>query len=181
MKTWIFLNLILINFINCEWRVWKKDRRKIFIWNFTQPFIQFIIGPTIHHSKIDLKFVSPRRKIVQKMIVDIHDHYRSKVTPPASNMLKMVMHNFLANCRLKANFSCLKIKLRNAFVKDILHVSTLCLFCLFWSNLWDFIGLIDFCQYCRVYRFSPILLDFVNCFDFSDLSRFFRFKSISPI
>ena len=48
------------------------------------------LGPTVHHSKITTKFLSPRQKNVQKMIVDIHDHYRAKVDPPASNMLKMV-------------------------------------------------------------------------------------------
>ena len=31
----------------------------------------------------------------KKMIVDIHDYYRSRVTPSASNMLKMVLCKFI--------------------------------------------------------------------------------------
>ena len=37
-----------------------------------------------------MSFLSPKRRQVQRMIVDIHDHFRARVKPTASNMLEMV-------------------------------------------------------------------------------------------
>jgi hypothetical protein len=37
-----------------------------------------------------MKFVSPKRLAVRKMVVGIHDFFRARVDPPPSNMLKMV-------------------------------------------------------------------------------------------
>ena len=92
MKTWILIVILAIVFSsNGEWRVWKKDRRKYLLQSHATSFnITTFPGPSVHHSKIDLTFVSPKRRIVRKMIVDIHDYYRARVTPSASNMLKMV-------------------------------------------------------------------------------------------
>ena len=100
MKTWILIVILAIVFSsNGEWRVWKKDRRKYLLQSHaTSTTIPTFSGPSVHHSKIDLTFVSPKRRIVRKMIVDIHDYYRARVTPSASNMLKMVL------CKVPQNY-----------------------------------------------------------------------------
>lgn len=50
----------------------------------------FFPGPIIYGDKLQFRFISPRNKKVQRRIVMLHDFFRTKVTPPASNMLSMV-------------------------------------------------------------------------------------------
>ena len=41
-------------------------------------------------KKISLDHIDPRKRKVQDLIVSIHNYYRAKVDPPASNMLEVV-------------------------------------------------------------------------------------------
>ncbi len=46
--------------------------------------------PLISHRRISLRHLSPASDSVKRLIVDIHNHFRSKVRPEAANMLRMV-------------------------------------------------------------------------------------------
>ena len=41
-------------------------------------------------KKISLDHIDPRKHKVRELIVSIHNYYRAKVHPPASNMLEVV-------------------------------------------------------------------------------------------
>lgn len=46
--------------------------------------------PRLYGDKLPAKVISPRARKVQRRIVVLHDFFRTKVVPPASNMLSMV-------------------------------------------------------------------------------------------
>ena len=46
--------------------------------------------PRVSPKKISLDHIDPRKRKVQDLIVSIHNYYRAKVDPPASNMLEVV-------------------------------------------------------------------------------------------
>lgn len=46
--------------------------------------------PKLYGEQLQFRFISPRNRRVQKRIVMLHDFFRTKVNPPASNMLSMV-------------------------------------------------------------------------------------------
>ncbi|ETN60767.1 catrin [Anopheles darlingi] len=46
--------------------------------------------PRLYGDKLPTKAISPRLRKVQRRIVMLHDSYRSKVVPPAANMLNML-------------------------------------------------------------------------------------------
>lgn len=46
--------------------------------------------PRLFGDQLQFRFISPRNRRVQRRIVMLHDFFRTKVTPPASNMLSMV-------------------------------------------------------------------------------------------
>lgn len=46
--------------------------------------------PKLYGENLKFRYISPRNKRVQKRIVMLHDFFRTKVNPPASNMLSMV-------------------------------------------------------------------------------------------
>ena len=48
--------------------------------------------PEISHEKIKLRHLSTQKLSVRNRIVDIHNHFRASVKPPAKNMLKLVSH-----------------------------------------------------------------------------------------
>ena len=50
----------------------------------------FITDPEISHEKIKLRHLSTQKLSIRNRIVDIHNHFRASVVPPAKNMLKMV-------------------------------------------------------------------------------------------
>ncbi len=94
MKFWLLvLSFFVVTKPNFgEWRRWRTDRSKnlpCHIMNSSNDLLR-LLGPIIDHKKINLKAIHPRRNLVKRMIVSIHNHYRTKVDPPASNMLKMV-------------------------------------------------------------------------------------------
>ena len=47
-------------------------------------------GPEISHQKIKMRHLSTKKISHRKRIVDIHNHFRASVNPPAKDMLKMV-------------------------------------------------------------------------------------------
>ncbi|CAO1364329.1 unnamed protein product [Diamesa hyperborea] len=69
---WILFVLVLSLEISASW---KYDRI-----------------PRLYGDKLAYRFISPRAKKVQRRIVMLHDFFRTKVQPPASNMLSMRWH-----------------------------------------------------------------------------------------
>ena len=54
-------------------------------------FYLYHVGPEISHKKISIRrHLTPQKWSVRNRIVDIHNHFRASVKPPAKNMLKMV-------------------------------------------------------------------------------------------
>ena len=47
-------------------------------------------GPRLYGDKLQYRFISPRNRKVQRRLVMLHDFFRTKVEPPAANMLSMV-------------------------------------------------------------------------------------------
>uniref|UniRef100_A0A182U737 Uncharacterized protein n=1 Tax=Anopheles melas TaxID=34690 RepID=A0A182U737_9DIPT len=61
--------------------------------------------PRLYGDKVPTKAISPRLRKVQRRIVMLHDSYRTKVVPPAANMLNMV-----SNVGLRGNvWSCVYV------------------------------------------------------------------------
>lgn len=52
------------------------------------------IVPQIYGDKVPQRMISTKLKRVQRRIVMLHDYFRTKVLPPASNMLSMVSYLF---------------------------------------------------------------------------------------
>lgn len=50
------------------------------------------IAPQIYGDKVPHRMISTKLKRVQRRIVMLHDYFRTKVLPPASNMLSMVSY-----------------------------------------------------------------------------------------
>lgn len=50
------------------------------------------IAPQIYGDKVPQRMISTKLKRVQRRIVMLHDYYRTKVLPPAANMLSMVSY-----------------------------------------------------------------------------------------
>jgi len=46
--------------------------------------------PRLYGEKLHYRYINPRNKRVQRRIVMLHDFFRTKVVPPAANMLSMV-------------------------------------------------------------------------------------------
>lgn len=46
--------------------------------------------PKLYGDQLQFRFISPRNRKVQRRLVMLHDFFRTKVNPPASNMLSMV-------------------------------------------------------------------------------------------
>lgn len=49
-----------------------------------------LAGPRLYGEKVPNRLISPRVRRVQRRIVMLHDFFRTKVVPPAANMLSMV-------------------------------------------------------------------------------------------
>lgn len=62
-------------------------RFKIYI---TNTLLIILFRPLIHGGKLSHKVLQPSHRPVQKKIVVYHNFFRSKVQPPASDMLSMV-------------------------------------------------------------------------------------------
>lgn len=50
----------------------------------------FLAVPRLYGDKLQFRFITPRNRRVQRRLVMLHDFFRTKVTPPAANMLSMV-------------------------------------------------------------------------------------------
>lgn len=51
---------------------------------------QLIAEPRLYGERVPNRLISPRIRRVQRRIVMLHDFFRTKVSPPATNMLSMV-------------------------------------------------------------------------------------------
>ncbi|CAG9798066.1 unnamed protein product [Chironomus riparius] len=49
--------------------------------------------PRLYGDKLHYRYINPRNKRVQRRIVMLHDFFRTKVVPPAANMLSMKWHH----------------------------------------------------------------------------------------
>ena len=63
-----------------------------------------LIDPEISHEKIKLRHLSTQKLSVRNRIVDIHNHFRASVNPPAKNMLKMVSFIFFSITYLQLKY-----------------------------------------------------------------------------
>lgn len=61
--------------------------------------------PRLYGEKVPNRLIAPRLRRVQRRIVMLHDFFRTKVVPPAANMLSMV------STRMSRSFSSLCHKL----------------------------------------------------------------------
>lgn len=89
-------------FSSLYWRSWPFTRRKRLdltavsrVINFSQfdffmDLLSFSPEPRLFGEKVPNRLISPRVRRVQRRIVMLHDFFRTKVVPPASNMLSMV-------------------------------------------------------------------------------------------
>lgn len=57
-----------------------------------------LTAPQIYGDNVPLRMISTKLKRVQRRIVMLHDYFRTKVLPPASNMLSMVSIHFCSWC-----------------------------------------------------------------------------------
>ncbi|XP_055382076.1 cysteine-rich secretory protein 2-like [Condylostylus longicornis] len=80
--------IILFNLINLT-ENWRTDRR-----------------PRVFGDKVPDQMLSPDLKNVQRKLVILHDYFRTKVIPPASNMLNMKWHNGAAKTAQKWATAC---------------------------------------------------------------------------
>ncbi|XP_053665357.1 cysteine-rich venom protein-like [Anopheles marshallii] len=62
--------------------------------------------PRLYGDKVPTKAISPRLRKVQRRIVMLHDSYRTKVIPPAANMLNMKWHHGAARSAQKWANQC---------------------------------------------------------------------------
>ncbi|XP_037032258.1 cysteine-rich venom protein pseudecin-like [Bradysia coprophila] len=62
--------------------------------------------PQIYGDKVPQRMISTKLKRVQRRIVMLHDYFRTKVLPPASNMLSMQWHNGAARAAQKWADQC---------------------------------------------------------------------------
>lgn len=71
-----------------------------FRWDFRTRFHKHFISfidfsvPRLYGDELKFRFISPRNRKVQRRLVMLHDFFRTKVSPPASNMLSMVRDFF---------------------------------------------------------------------------------------
>lgn len=59
-------------------------------FNLTKNNNKIFIVPRRYGDAVPNRMISPRVRRVQRRIVMLHDFFRTKVVPPASNMLSMV-------------------------------------------------------------------------------------------
>lgn len=93
MKKGIFLLLVVLIAID-HTDTWKFDKSEDlavieFLDGCLLNLLEFI-GPRLFGEKVPNRLISPRMRRVQRRIVMLHDFFRTKVVPPASNMLSMV-------------------------------------------------------------------------------------------
>ncbi|XP_055599158.1 cysteine-rich venom protein-like isoform X1 [Uranotaenia lowii] len=62
--------------------------------------------PRLYGDKLSMKVISPRTRKVQRRIIVLHDFFRTKVSPPASNMLSMKWHHGAARSAQKWADQC---------------------------------------------------------------------------
>ncbi|XP_039433109.1 cysteine-rich venom protein-like isoform X2 [Culex pipiens pallens] len=62
--------------------------------------------PRLYGDKLPTKVISPRTRKVQRRIVVLHDFFRTKVVPPAANMLSMKWHHGAARSAQKWADQC---------------------------------------------------------------------------
>ena len=89
----ISLAYLLISFYNQTWIlctcfIYRNSNVDTFL---ISNFYLYHVGPEISHKKISIRrHLTPQKLSVRNRIVDIHNHFRAFVKPPAKNMLKMV-------------------------------------------------------------------------------------------
>ncbi|XP_055546084.1 cysteine-rich venom protein TEL1-like isoform X2 [Wyeomyia smithii] len=62
--------------------------------------------PRLYGDRLSMKAISPRTRKVQRRIVVLHNFFRTKVAPPASNMLSMRWHHVAARSAQKWADQC---------------------------------------------------------------------------
>lgn len=81
--------IIILTIILASSESWKSDKL-----------------PKIYGDKLPSKLISPHIRKNQKRIVMLHDYFRTKVSPPAANMLSMKWHKGAAKNAQKWAESC---------------------------------------------------------------------------
>ena len=82
----------------------------------------YFVDPEISHEKIKLRHLSTQKLSVRNRIVDIHNHFRASVKPPAKNMLKLVSRIFSIYFLIHP---CLKLFQKRLHIRNTHFISAL--------------------------------------------------------